>query len=98
MAATTSLSRKLSGYCWRTPKCRNLSVQHAFLKAKKRGKLTQEKVLLELCRRFANSISPFCETSAGSTFASLGHRYKKTSRSVDCAPPHAYNVSVIIAP
>jgi hypothetical protein len=41
---------------------------------------------------------PFFATSAGSTFASLVHWYKKTSRGVDCASRQTYNVCVIMAP
>src|SRR5262249_30720181 len=41
---------------------------------------------------------PFFATSAGSTFASLVHRYKKTSRGVDWQSRQGYKVCVIMAP
>ena len=42
--------------------------------------------------------SPFCETSAGSPFASLVHREKNTRRDVDCTSRQAYNIGIIMAP
>src|SRR5947209_8676203 len=31
------------GYCWRTPKCRNLRIPHAFLEGQKAGKTSPRK-------------------------------------------------------
>src|SRR5438552_16024404 len=47
------------------------------LKAKKAGKRAPEKVLLELCRRFANSIPWFCETP-GKTLVKASSLSSKT--------------------
>jgi|RhiMetdeSRZDD1v2_1073273.scaffolds.fasta_scaffold662562_3 hypothetical protein len=35
--------QKTRGYCWPTPKCRNMCVQHAFLEGKKAGETSPRK-------------------------------------------------------
>jgi hypothetical protein len=40
-------SHKREGYCWPTPKCRNMCVPHVFLEGKKAEETSSRKVLLE---------------------------------------------------
>jgi hypothetical protein len=56
------LSQKMVGYCWPTPKCRNLCVPHAFLEGKKAGETSPRKSTprtLKPGRLRARSFRPF---------------------------------------
>jgi len=57
-----NLSRKTARYCWRTPKCRNWCIPHAFLEGKKAWKTCTRKGTsrtLKLGRLRARSFWPF---------------------------------------
>src|SRR6266436_2913608 len=69
---SSEVSEKTFGYCWPTPKCRNMCVPHAFLEGKKAGETYVRKSTsrtLKPGRLRARSFRPFLPAlpkSAGS--------------------------------
>src|SRR4029453_5383361 len=59
--ASNELMRRclLSGYCWRTPKCRKCASPMPSLKAQEHGESKVATAALSHGNRFANSIRPF---------------------------------------
>src|SRR5437870_9482588 len=61
-AERCEVSEKTTGYCWPTPKCRNLCVQHAFFEGKKAEETSPRKSThrtLKPGRLRARSCRPF---------------------------------------
>ena len=84
--------QKPPGYCWRTPQCRNLSVQHAFFEGQKAREMCARKGASRTLKEIRQQYPPVISTSwKPSLQASLSVEQPIPKISVTLVPiPHPF--------